>query len=47
MRGDELIAAGIVEDEIEALDMFPIEVLEDFGDPPEDALALGSLEPED
>ncbi len=31
MRLSELIAVGIVEDEIEALDMFPIEVLEDFG----------------
>ncbi len=30
MRVSELIAAGLVMDEIEALDMFPIETLEEF-----------------
>lgn len=31
MTSTDLIAAGIVEDELEALDAFPLELLEDFG----------------
>ena len=44
MRSDDLITAGIVEDELEALDMFPIECLEDFCGGPDEDNDLGGLE---